>query len=123
MTDLPTPTTAPPAPGQLTFTAPRRGRPPRHLAAVEQLKQRGVRAAGAGGDLVAEALAQGLLRGQIFAQQMHQHGALQSLIGGVVHRGQPPLAELLAHAVAPKQQRRRLRLWGGLGHRVLSAEC
>ncbi|HEU4997965.1 MAG TPA: 23S rRNA (adenine(2503)-C(2))-methyltransferase RlmN [Lapillicoccus sp.] len=32
MTDLPTPTTTPPRPGQLTFTAPRRGKPPRHLA-------------------------------------------------------------------------------------------
>lgn len=30
-TDLPTPTTRP-APGQLTFTAPRRGKPPQHLA-------------------------------------------------------------------------------------------
>ena len=32
MTDLPMPTTTPPRPGQLTFTAPRRGKPPRHLA-------------------------------------------------------------------------------------------
>ncbi|MCE1178773.1 MAG: 23S rRNA (adenine(2503)-C(2))-methyltransferase RlmN [Micrococcales bacterium] len=31
MTDLPTPTTRP-EPGQLTFRAPRRGKPPRHLA-------------------------------------------------------------------------------------------
>jgi 23S rRNA (adenine2503-C2)-methyltransferase len=31
-TDLPVPTTTPPTPGQLTFTAPRRGKPPRHLA-------------------------------------------------------------------------------------------
>jgi 23S rRNA (adenine2503-C2)-methyltransferase len=31
-TDLPVPTTSPPSPGQLTFTAPRRGKPPRHLA-------------------------------------------------------------------------------------------
>ena len=31
-TDLPVPTTTAPAPGQLTFTAPRRGKPPRHLA-------------------------------------------------------------------------------------------
>ena len=30
--DLPTPTIAPPQPGRLTFTAPRRGKPPRHLA-------------------------------------------------------------------------------------------
>ncbi len=30
--DLPTPSAAPPAPGRLTFTAPRRGKPPRHLA-------------------------------------------------------------------------------------------
>ncbi len=32
MTDLPTPSVAPPEPGRLTFTAPRRGKPPRHLA-------------------------------------------------------------------------------------------
>jgi len=32
MTDLPTPTAASPEPGRLTFTAPRRGKPPRHLA-------------------------------------------------------------------------------------------
>jgi 23S rRNA (adenine2503-C2)-methyltransferase len=32
MTDLPTPAVAPPEPGRLTFTAPRRGKPPRHLA-------------------------------------------------------------------------------------------
>ncbi|WP_270888648.1 23S rRNA (adenine(2503)-C(2))-methyltransferase RlmN [Pedococcus sp. 5OH_020] len=31
-TDLPEPTTARPVPGQLTFSAPRRGKPPRHLA-------------------------------------------------------------------------------------------
>ena len=31
-TDLPTPTTQRPVPGQLTFTAPRRGKPPQHLA-------------------------------------------------------------------------------------------
>jgi 23S rRNA (adenine2503-C2)-methyltransferase len=31
-TDLPVPTTTAPSPGQLTFTAPRRGKPPRHLA-------------------------------------------------------------------------------------------
>jgi 23S rRNA (adenine2503-C2)-methyltransferase len=31
-TDLPVPTTTPPTPGQLTFTAPGRGKPPRHLA-------------------------------------------------------------------------------------------
>jgi 23S rRNA (adenine2503-C2)-methyltransferase len=31
-TDLPVPTTGRPAPGQLTFDAPRRGKPPRHLA-------------------------------------------------------------------------------------------
>jgi 23S rRNA (adenine2503-C2)-methyltransferase len=31
-TDLPEPTTAKPVPGQLTFSAPRRGKPPRHLA-------------------------------------------------------------------------------------------
>src|SRR5690348_14348708 len=53
MTDLPTPTTAAPRPGQLTFTAPRRGKPPRHLAdlspaerkeAVEALGHKGFRA-------------------------------------------------------------------------------
>ena len=31
-TDLPEPSAAKPAPGQLTFSAPRRGKPPRHLA-------------------------------------------------------------------------------------------
>src|SRR3954451_2643117 len=31
-TALPTPTTARPAPGVLTLSAPRRGKPPRHLA-------------------------------------------------------------------------------------------
>ncbi|WP_431190342.1 23S rRNA (adenine(2503)-C(2))-methyltransferase RlmN [Janibacter cremeus] len=35
MTDLPTPSTTRPAPGQLTFTAPRRGKPPRHLADLD----------------------------------------------------------------------------------------
>ena len=35
MTDLPTPSTARPAPGQLTMTAPRRGKPPRHLADLD----------------------------------------------------------------------------------------
>jgi len=53
MTDLPTPTTTPPRPGQLTFTSPRRGKPPRHLAdltpeqrreAVESLGHKGFRA-------------------------------------------------------------------------------
>jgi 23S rRNA (adenine2503-C2)-methyltransferase len=53
MTDLPTPTTSRPRPGQLTFTAPRRGKPPRHLAdltpgerreAVESLGHKGFRA-------------------------------------------------------------------------------
>lgn len=52
-TDLPEPTTARPQPGQLTFAAPRRGKPPRHLAdltpqerkeAVEALGHRGFRA-------------------------------------------------------------------------------
>ncbi|WP_427383388.1 23S rRNA (adenine(2503)-C(2))-methyltransferase RlmN [Janibacter sp. G56] len=52
-TDLPEPTTARPVPGQLTFTAPRRGKPPRHLAdldpaerkvAVEALGHKGFRA-------------------------------------------------------------------------------
>ncbi|YAL82290.1 23S rRNA (adenine(2503)-C(2))-methyltransferase RlmN [Dermacoccaceae bacterium W4C1] len=32
MTDLPTPTTQRPEPGKLTFNAPRRGKPPKHLA-------------------------------------------------------------------------------------------
>ncbi|MEP6797211.1 MAG: 23S rRNA (adenine(2503)-C(2))-methyltransferase RlmN [Lapillicoccus sp.] len=50
---LPEPTVAPPAPGTLTFTAPRRGKPPRHLAdldpaerkvAVESLGHKGFRA-------------------------------------------------------------------------------
>jgi len=53
MTDLPDPTTRRPAPGQLTFTAPRRGKPPQHLAdldeggrraAVEALGHKGFRA-------------------------------------------------------------------------------
>ncbi|GAA4718252.1 23S rRNA (adenine(2503)-C(2))-methyltransferase RlmN [Pedococcus ginsenosidimutans] len=52
-TSLPEPTTARPAPGALTFTAPRRGKPPRHLAdldpaerkaAVEALGHKGFRA-------------------------------------------------------------------------------
>ncbi|MCE0486650.1 23S rRNA (adenine(2503)-C(2))-methyltransferase RlmN [Ornithinimicrobium sediminis] len=34
-TDLPTPTSTPPAPGALTFTAPRRGKAPRHLADLD----------------------------------------------------------------------------------------
>jgi 23S rRNA (adenine2503-C2)-methyltransferase len=51
--DLPTPTTTRPTPGQLTFRAPRRGKPPRHLAdlapaerteAVESLGHKGFRA-------------------------------------------------------------------------------
>src|SRR6476661_7356640 len=50
---LPEPTTSRPEPGQLTFTAPRRGKPPRHLAdltpaerkeAVEALGHKGFRA-------------------------------------------------------------------------------
>jgi 23S rRNA (adenine2503-C2)-methyltransferase len=50
---LPEPTTTPPEPGQLTFRAPRRGKPPRHLAdfspqerkeAVEALGHQGFRA-------------------------------------------------------------------------------
>lgn len=53
MTDLPTPTSRRPEPGQLTFTAPRRGKPPKHLAdldpaerkeAVEALGHKGFRA-------------------------------------------------------------------------------
>ena len=52
-TDLPEPTTGRPRPGQLTFSAPRRGKPPRHLAdltpaerkeAVEALGHKGFRA-------------------------------------------------------------------------------
>ena len=52
-TPLPKPTTARPEPGRLTFQAPRRGKPPRHLAdltpverkaAVETLGHRGFRA-------------------------------------------------------------------------------
>ena len=52
-TDLPEPTTDRPQPGQLTFAAPRRGKPPRHLAdlspaerkeAVEALGHKGFRA-------------------------------------------------------------------------------
>jgi 23S rRNA (adenine2503-C2)-methyltransferase len=51
--DLPTPSTTQPTPGQLTFRAPRRGKPPRHLAdltpaerkeAVESLGHKGFRA-------------------------------------------------------------------------------
>ena len=42
MTDLPTPTAAPPLPGQLTFTAPRRGKPPRHLADLTSAERRDV---------------------------------------------------------------------------------
>lgn len=53
MTDLPTPSTKKPVPGQLTFAAPRRGKPPQHLAdfdeagrkeAVEALGHKGFRA-------------------------------------------------------------------------------
>ena len=52
-TDLPEPAVGPPVPGQLTFQAPRRGKPPRHLAdlspaerksAVEALGHKGFRA-------------------------------------------------------------------------------
>jgi 23S rRNA (adenine2503-C2)-methyltransferase len=52
-TDLPTPTAAAPRPGELTFEAPRRGKPPRHLAdltlaerrtAVEALGEKAFRA-------------------------------------------------------------------------------
>ena len=52
MTELPNPTTRRPVPGQLTFTAPRRGKPPAHLAdlddagrkeAVEKLGHKGFR--------------------------------------------------------------------------------
>src|SRR5690349_20302201 len=40
MTELPTPTTTPPRPGQLTFTAPRRGKPPRHLADLDPAERK-----------------------------------------------------------------------------------
>ncbi|MDP9220435.1 MAG: 23S rRNA (adenine(2503)-C(2))-methyltransferase RlmN [Actinomycetota bacterium] len=52
-TDLPTPTAAAPRPGELTFAAPRRGKPPQHLAdltlaerrtAVEALGEKAFRA-------------------------------------------------------------------------------
>jgi 23S rRNA (adenine2503-C2)-methyltransferase len=42
MTELPTPTTTPPSPGRLTFTAPRRGKPPRHLADFSPAERREV---------------------------------------------------------------------------------
>ncbi len=42
MTELPTPTTTPPPPGRLTFTAPRRGKPPRHLADLSPAERREV---------------------------------------------------------------------------------
>jgi 23S rRNA (adenine2503-C2)-methyltransferase len=42
MTDLPLPTTTPPRPGELTFTAARRGKPPRHLADLTPKERRDV---------------------------------------------------------------------------------
>ena len=42
MTDLPMPAMTPPRPGQLTFTAPRRGKPPRHLADLTPKERRNV---------------------------------------------------------------------------------
>ncbi len=39
-TDLPTPTPSPPKPGALTFTAPKRGKAPRHLADLDQAGRR-----------------------------------------------------------------------------------
>jgi 23S rRNA (adenine2503-C2)-methyltransferase len=42
MSDLPTPTTTTPRPGQLTFTAPCRGKPPRHLADLTPKERRHV---------------------------------------------------------------------------------
>src|SRR4051812_35975353 len=42
MTQLPAPTTTPPPPGRLTFTAPRRGKPPRHLADFSPVQRREV---------------------------------------------------------------------------------
>jgi 23S rRNA (adenine2503-C2)-methyltransferase len=38
--DLPTPASAPPAPGALTFTAPKRGKAPRHLADLDTAGRR-----------------------------------------------------------------------------------
>jgi 23S rRNA (adenine2503-C2)-methyltransferase len=40
MTDLQSPTTTVPRPGQLTLTAPRRGKPPRHLADLSPAERR-----------------------------------------------------------------------------------
>jgi 23S rRNA (adenine2503-C2)-methyltransferase len=42
MSDLPTPTTTTPRPGQLTFLAPSRGKPPRHLADLTPKERRDV---------------------------------------------------------------------------------
>ena len=39
-TDIPAPTSTPPARGALTFTAPRRGKPPRHLADLDPAGRR-----------------------------------------------------------------------------------
>ncbi len=39
-TDLPTPTANPPKPGALTFTAPKRGKAPRHLADLDTAQRR-----------------------------------------------------------------------------------
>ncbi|MGB3828384.1 MAG: 23S rRNA (adenine(2503)-C(2))-methyltransferase RlmN [Ornithinimicrobium sp.] len=39
-TDLPTPTASPPRPGTLTFTAPKRGKAPRHLADLDAIERR-----------------------------------------------------------------------------------
>ncbi|WP_462417799.1 23S rRNA (adenine(2503)-C(2))-methyltransferase RlmN [Kytococcus sp. Marseille-QA3725] len=47
MTDLPQPTTQAPRPGELTFTAPRRGKPPQHLADLDMAgRKEAVTAAG-----------------------------------------------------------------------------
>ena len=40
MTDLPDPSTRRPRPGQLTFSAPRRGKPPRHLADLDPAERK-----------------------------------------------------------------------------------
>ena len=61
-TDLPAPTSERPQPGQLTFSAPRRGKPPRHLAdLVAGRAQGGRRGAGAQG-LPRQAAVDALLR-------------------------------------------------------------
>ena len=48
-----------------------------------------------------EALAQWFLAEQLFAQHMHQHLPLKSLIVGAIHHRQAASAELLFDAVSP----------------------